>query len=56
MVDLVNVTLVLSSLEVGMQHAQRMSITAKVVSGVVILFYFLGFIPGVKENLALIPA
>jgi hypothetical protein len=33
-----------------------MSIIAKAVCGVVVLFYFLGFIPGVKENLAMIPA
>lgn len=39
-----------------LQHAQRMSITAKVVTGLVILLYLLGFIPGVKENLAVIPA
>lgn len=39
-----------------MQYAQKMSIIAKVVSGVVLVFYLLGFIPGVEENLAMIPA
>lgn len=43
-------------MEVAAQHAQRMSITAKAACAVVVLFYFLGFIPGVKENLAMIPA
>lgn len=43
-------------MEVGVQQAQKMSLSAKVASGVVVLFYFLGFVPGVKENLAVIPA
>ena len=42
--------------KVAAKHAQKMSITAKVMCGLVVLFYFLGFIPGVKENLAMIPA
>lgn len=43
-------------MKAGIQQAQKMSLAAKIPCAVVILFYFLGFIPGVKENLAMIPA
>ena len=44
------------ALKAGIQQAQKMSLAAKIPCAVAILFYFLGFIPGVKENLAMIPA
>lgn len=39
-----------------MQQVKKMSIITKVVSGLVVVFYLLGLIPGVEENLAMIPA
>ena len=39
-----------------MQHVQKMSLAAKVMSGVVVLFYLLSFIPKVEDNLAMVPS
>ena len=43
-------------IQLGMQQVQKMSLSAKVMSGVVVLFYLLSFIPRVEENLAMIPS
>ena len=40
----------------GLQQVQKMSLAAKVMSGVVVLLYLLSFIPRVEDNLAMIPS
>ena len=39
-----------------LQQAQRMSLLAQGLCGLVIFFYLLGFAPRVQENLAVTPA
>lgn len=38
------------------QQAQKMSLVAQGLCGLVVVFYLLGFVPKVEENVAVTPA
>ena len=44
------------SVQVMLQQVQKMTLIAKVLSALVLLFYGLSFVPHVEENLAMVPA
>jgi len=43
-------------IKVAAAQFQKMSMAAKIICGIILAFYFLGFIPGLKTNLAVTPA
>ena len=54
--DIMSSALVIPTVQQMVQQAQRMSLVAQVLCGLVVVFYLLGFAPKVEENLAATPA